>query len=169
MISYIGTPGKRLIEWKPANDGNERQRTWKTIAKAQPILTRRQELGEATSVSPLTTTKCNGACYWLKLAHVTWSLQGALEKSGTCLQCVWQRSTRSIETLMVFQPDPVDFYSWQLQHIRVQNPTHSARCPSMHLPTQNPALSEKNVEMMWIFHIEIVVFSTLRFSYFHIE
>ena len=36
----------------------------------------------------------------------------AREKSGTCLQCVWQRSTRSIETLMVFQPDPVDFNSW---------------------------------------------------------
>ncbi len=31
-------------------------------------------------------------------AHVTWSLLGAREISGTCLQCVWQRSTRSIET-----------------------------------------------------------------------
>ncbi len=30
----------------------------------------------------------------------------AREKSGTCLQCVWQRSTRSTETLMVFQCDP---------------------------------------------------------------
>ncbi len=38
--------------------------------------------------------------------HVTWSLLEAREKSGTCLQCVWQRSTRSIETQAVFQCDP---------------------------------------------------------------
>ncbi len=47
-------------------------------------------------VSRLDHNKCNGACYWLKLAHVVWPLPGAREKSGT---------------LMVFQPDPVDFNS----------------------------------------------------------
>ncbi len=34
-----------------------------------------------------------------------WPLPGAREKSGTCLQCVWQRFIRSVETQMVFQLD----------------------------------------------------------------
>ncbi len=33
-------------------------------------------------------------------------LPGGREKSGTCLQCVWQRLIRSVETWMVFQLDP---------------------------------------------------------------
>ena len=45
-------------------------------------------------------------------AHATWSLPEGREKSGTCLQCVLQRSTRSIETQMVFQSIPMDFISW---------------------------------------------------------
>ncbi len=46
------------------------------------------------------------------LAHVTWSLPGGQEKSGTCLQCVWQRSIWLIETQMVFQSNHMDFISW---------------------------------------------------------
>ncbi len=56
---------------------------------------------------------------WLLLAHfahVTWSLPGAREKSGTCLQCVCQRSILSIETQMVFQCDPMDLIIWYNTH-----------------------------------------------------
>ncbi len=45
------------------------------------------------------------------LAHVIRSLREGWEKSGTCLQCVWQSPTRTIEILMVFQPIPVNLNS----------------------------------------------------------
>ena len=75
-----------------------------------------------THIDPKVGTDGSHVC-WLYLsperrlplahsAHATWSLPGEREKSGTCLQCVWQRSTRSIETQMVFQCDPMDFISW---------------------------------------------------------
>ncbi len=43
---------------------------------------------------------------------MTWPLLEEREKSGTCLQCVLQRSIQSIETQKVFQSDPMDFTSW---------------------------------------------------------
>ncbi len=73
--------------------GNVEGADLKYIAKGQPILTRRWELEEAT---------------WPFLP--TW--REGREKPGTCLQCVWQRSTRSIETQMVSQSNPFDFISW---------------------------------------------------------
>ncbi len=49
---------------------------------------------------------CNNACDWSNLTKWPWPLPGAREKSGTCLQCVWQRPIRSVETQTVFQLDP---------------------------------------------------------------
>ncbi len=46
------------------------------------------------------------ACDWSNLTMWPWPLPGAWEKSGTCLQCVWQRFIRSVGTQMVFQLDP---------------------------------------------------------------
>ncbi len=46
----------------------------------------------------------NSFYYWPKPAHMIRSIPVRREKSGTRLQCVWQRVTRTIETLMVFQP-----------------------------------------------------------------
>ncbi len=43
---------------------------------------------------------------WSNLIMWPWPLPGARKKSGTCLQCVWQRFIRSVETQMVFQLDP---------------------------------------------------------------
>ncbi len=68
-----------------------------------------------THIDPKVGTGGSHMC-WLCLifAHVTLSLPGGREKSGTCLQCVGQRSIWSIETQMVFQSNRMDFISWPI-------------------------------------------------------
>ncbi len=81
-----------------------------------------------THIDPKVVTGGSHVCWlcfnWLKPRHTLTTpaigsfcprdlvTSGRAEKSGTCLQCVWQRSTRSIETQMVFQCNPMDFISW---------------------------------------------------------
>ncbi len=50
------------------------------------------------------SAKVDLADFWVS-SNGDQGLLEALEKSGTCLQSVWQRSTRTIETPRVFQPN----------------------------------------------------------------
>ncbi len=80
---------------------NERERTWKNNNQSTNHIDPKAGAGGKLCV----------LAYLSEPAHMVGPLPVAREKSGTCLQCVWQRSTRSIETLRVFQPKPVDFNS----------------------------------------------------------
>ncbi len=69
----------------------------------------------------------------LKLAHVNRSLPEGQEKSGTCLQCVWQRPKFMIETTLMFQSNPINTCSLHSpSQVHFRNTCHTHGWPQLH-------------------------------------
>ncbi len=108
VIQWLGTHGNGPDGWT-IYEG----RRGRGPEKQQPKHNRCRPVGRnwsIWSISECYVTAHAIGQFWSCDSHVTVMCSLARERSGTCLQCVWQRLTRSIETQMVFQSNP--FISW---------------------------------------------------------
>ncbi len=80
----------------------------KQVPRRQPLLCGNVEGADLKNNSQSTTHIDPKAGTGGKLIR---SLLEGREKSGTCLQCVWQRPKFTIETTMVSQPKPLNVNS----------------------------------------------------------